>query len=129
MPPPTRFLSRLLGLYFLLFALSMVVQHRAPVDMVTVLMHDRLLIYVIGIILVFAGLAMVLGHNVWSGGVLPVVVTVVGWLALGKGLFFLFAPPDAAFFALFRYDELFFAYLAYVTAFGAYLTYAGFKRS
>jgi aldo/keto reductase family protein len=27
-----------------------------------------------------AGLAIVLGHNVWSGGALTVVVTLIGWL-------------------------------------------------
>jgi hypothetical protein len=26
-----------------------------------------------------AGLAVVVAHNVWSGGALPVVVTLVGW--------------------------------------------------
>jgi hypothetical protein len=25
------------------------------------------------------GLAMVLAHNVWSGGPLPVIVTLIGW--------------------------------------------------
>jgi hypothetical protein len=37
-----------------------------------------------------------LGHNVWSGGALPVVVTLVGWVALIKGLLLLFLSPEAA---------------------------------
>jgi hypothetical protein len=37
---------------------------------------------------------MVLGHNIWSGGALVVVVTVVGWITLVKSLLFLFLPPE-----------------------------------
>ena len=32
-----------------------------------------------------AGLAMVLGHNIWSGGALPVVITLLGWLIAIRG--------------------------------------------
>jgi hypothetical protein len=39
-------------------------------------------LFVVGVIAVAAGLAMVLGHNVWSGGVLPVVITLTGWLLI-----------------------------------------------
>jgi hypothetical protein len=38
---------------------------------------------------------MILGHNAWSGGRLPVVVTVAGWLILAKGLLLLFVTPEA----------------------------------
>ena len=38
------------------------------------------------------GLAMVLGHQVWSGGALPVVVTLIGWAALLKGIVLLLVP-------------------------------------
>jgi len=36
-----------------------------------------------------AGLAIVLGHNVWSGGALTVVVTLIGWLAALRGVVWL----------------------------------------
>jgi hypothetical protein len=37
---------------------------------------------ILGIITLAAGLAMVLAHNIWSGGALVVVITLVGWMAL-----------------------------------------------
>jgi len=40
-------------------------------------------------------LAVVLAHDVWSGGALPVAVTLVGWMALLKGLALLVVPPSA----------------------------------
>ena len=41
-----------------------------------------------------AGLAIMLGHNVWSGGTLPVIVTLVGWLIFAKGLVLLLVTPE-----------------------------------
>jgi hypothetical protein len=37
---------------------------------------------------------MVLAHNIWSGGVLALIVTLVGWVTLIKSLSFLFLPPE-----------------------------------
>ena len=92
----TLFLSRLLGLYFLLIALSMVTHKQVTIDMVVALVHNAPLLFFMGIVIVAAGLAIVLAHNIWSGGALPITITILGWLALLKGLFFLFLPPAAA---------------------------------
>lgn len=125
----TTFLARLLGCFFLVFALSMVVQKQASVEVVTGLVRDPELVFLMAMLIVLGGLAVVIGHNVWSGGALPVVVTIVGWLALLKGLVFLLLTPTAlmGFFAVLHYEEYFYAYLIYVLLFGGYLTYAGFR--
>ncbi|WP_281932718.1 hypothetical protein [Methylocystis iwaonis] len=31
------------------------------------------------------GLAIVLGHNIWHGGALPVVITLIGWFVTLRG--------------------------------------------
>ena len=77
------------------------------------------------------GLAMILGHNVWSGGALPVVVTLVGWMALMKGLVCMFLSPEAAseyFLGLFHYEQLFYLYASISLLLGIYLTYSGLRR-
>jgi vacuolar-type H+-ATPase subunit I/STV1 len=84
----TRFLSRLFGVYCLIIALAMLAQREATVLTINALLHDRPLMYVLGVLCLFAGLAMVLIHNVWSGGAAAVVVTVMGWLTLLKGVAF-----------------------------------------
>jgi hypothetical protein len=75
-----------------------------------------------------AGLAMILGHNVWSGGTLPVVVTLVGWLILAKGLLLFFVTPEALTQLLERmqYGEHYSLYIAPSLVIGLYLTWAGF---
>jgi hypothetical protein len=73
---------------------------------------------------------MVLAHNIWSGGTLVVVVTLVGWVALVKSLFFLFLPPEMGtrlFLQQLHYQQLFYLYGAISLALGVYLTYGGFK--
>jgi hypothetical protein len=74
----------------------MVTHKQAMIQMVTALVHDPPVLFLAGLMTVVAGLAMILGHNVWSGGALPVVVTLIGWSTLIKGLVLLFVSPEAA---------------------------------
>jgi hypothetical protein len=75
---------------------------------------------------------MVLGHNIWSGGGLPVTVTLIGWLSLFKGVLLLFLSPEAepAFFlAGLHYGQLFDLYVAITLFLGIYLTYGGIRST
>ena len=80
----TIFLSRLIGLYCIVIALSMMTRRQATVETVTALLQNPSMMLVVGIITLAAGLAVVLAHNIWSGGALVVVVTLVGWITLIK---------------------------------------------
>jgi hypothetical protein len=130
MLPRTIFLSRLIGLYCILIALSMITRRQATVETVTALLQNPLMMLILGVITLAAGLALVLAHNIWSGGALVVVVTLVGWMALVKSLFFLFLPPEmeaGLFLRQIHYQQLFYVYSAISLVLGVYLTYGGFK--
>jgi len=125
----TVFLSRLIGLYCILAALSMVTRKETIIETVTALLHDSPLMFILGVLTLIAGLAMLLAHNVWSGGAPAVIVTLVGWITLLKGLMFLVLPPALEtdlFLNKLRYAELFYLYMAISLVIGIYLTYAGF---
>jgi hypothetical protein len=94
MSPRTLFLSKPIGLYCILIALSMMTRRQATVETVTALLQNPSMMLLLGVITLEAALALVLAHNIWSGGALVVVVTIVGWMALIKSLFFLFLPPE-----------------------------------
>ena len=129
MSPRTIFLSRLIGLYCILVALSMITRRHATLESVTALLHNPSMIFVVGIITLAAGLAMVLAHNIWSGGSLVVIVTLVGWITLIKSLLFLFLPPQieaGLFLKRLHYEQLFYLYGAFSLVLGVYLTYSGF---
>ena len=125
----TIFLSRLIGLYCILVIPSMVLQRQATVDWMTALFHNPSLMWVLSVITLTIGLAMVLAHNVWSGGALAVVVTLVGWAALIKGLLFLFLPSgveSALILSVLRNPLLFYVWMTPSLLIGIYLTYGGF---
>ncbi len=123
----TIFLSRLLGLYTILSGLAMVLHKHTSIIMVNELVRNAPMLFMLGVITVGVGLAMVLGHNIWSGGALPVVVTIVGWITLLKGLLFLFLLPDGMvdFLAAMHWEQGFNVYVTISLLLGAYLTYAG----
>ena len=130
MSPRTLFLSRLIGLYCIVIGLSMMTHSQATVETVTALLQNPSMTLILGVIMLAAGLAMVLAHNIWSGGTLVVVVTLVGWMALVKSLFFLFLPPEMEtrlFLQQLHYQQLFYLYGAISLGLGVYLTYGGFK--
>ena len=126
----TIFLSRLIGLYCIVIALSMMTRRQDTVETVTALLQNPSMMLIVGIITLAAGLAVVLAHNIWSGGALGVVVTLVGWITLIKSLFFLFLPPEmeaGLFLGQLHYRQLFYLYTAISLVLGVYLTYGGFR--
>jgi vacuolar-type H+-ATPase subunit I/STV1 len=129
MTPRTIFLSRLIGLYCLLVVGSLGLHRQAAVDTVTALVHNLPLMWIVSIFTLLGGLALVLAHNRWSTGAPAAIVTLVGWLALLKGLFFLLLPAWAGtefILKVFGDPRLFYVCLAPSFAIGLYLTYAGF---
>jgi hypothetical protein len=130
MSPRTLFLSRLIGLYCMLVTLSMITRRQATVETVTALLQNPSMMLILGVITLAAGLAMVLAHNIWSGGAFVVVVTLVCWMTLIKSLLILFLPPEmeAEFFlGQLHYGQLFYLYTGISLVLGVYLTYGGFK--
>jgi hypothetical protein len=128
----TRFLSRLLGLYCAIAGLLMMGRRDATVDIVTGLVADPPLMFTLGVLMILGGLAMVLAHNVWSGGLAARIVTLLGWAVLLKGVLFLvFASHGAAEFYLgaLQYAKMFYFYASVALLLGLFLTYAGFKAS
>ena len=121
----TVFLARFVGLFTVLLVVALLVRGSATV---AASVADGPVMLVYAIISLAAGVAMILGHNVWSGGALPVVVTLVGWLILAKGLMLLLVTPDALqqIFDHMQYGEHYYLYLAPSLVLGLYLTWAGF---
>jgi hypothetical protein len=128
MPRLTVFLARFIGLFTVLLVVALLVRGSATVEAAVA---DGPVMLVYAIISLAIGLAMILGHNVWSGGALPVIVTLVGWLILAKGLMLLFVTSDALkqLFGHMHYGEHYYLYLVPSLAIGLYLTWAGFTAS
>jgi hypothetical protein len=121
----TIYLARLIGLSAVLLVAALLVRGNALI-MATVADGPVMLVY--AIFSLAAGLAIILGHNVWSGGKLPVMVTLVGWLIFAKGLVLLLVTPETLTPLLERMQQHYHypVYIVPALIIGLYLTYAGF---
>jgi hypothetical protein len=127
----TKFLAKLLGLWIVLAVLAMIFNRQQTLSALSRIFTDPGLAFVTGIFTLAIGIAMVLNHNRWSGGALPIVVTLCGWTALIKGLLFLILPTatQVPLFAALHLDRFYYFYLVFALVVGGYLTYAGFTPS
>ena len=69
----TLFLSRLLGLFFLICGLAMIVHKQAFTDVIATVPGNPSAMLWSSLLIALAGLAMVLAHNVWAKS--PVVAS------------------------------------------------------
>ena len=127
MSPRTIFISRMIGLYCLIASLIMFTQKSAMVEIENTLVHSPAILFLAGIITLIAGLAIVLGHNVWSGGAVPVTVTLLGWITLIKGVLLLSPGTTVGFWESLHYERLYYLYASISFVLSACLTYGGFK--
>jgi hypothetical protein len=125
----TVFLARLFGLGMTIIAIWILVDEADLGTIVQQLVRDRPATFLLSLICLVSGLAVVVGHQVWSGGIAPVLVTLVGWLLLLRGLVLLFLPAnllESLADALVGARWLYFAGTV-ALVFGLILTYAGFR--
>ena len=87
------FLAKLIGPIFVIVGIGLLLngdRYRAVVDEV---MSSHTLLYVFGAIALTGGLAIVLTHNIWVWD-WPVIITIVGWLMIGRGSLRIIIPQQ-----------------------------------
>jgi len=91
--------------------------------------RDPGLIFLSGILLFVAGLAMVRTHNIWVGG-WPLVVTVLGWVAVLSGLLRMLFPIQLAAVAaeVGRNPGWIISGTVVLLALGGFLSFKGYSR-
>jgi hypothetical protein len=88
------FLARLIGPVMTLVGISLLMNETAFRKMAMEFLRSPALIFFSGMILMPAGLAVVLSHNVWVLN-WPVIITLLGWIAVISGALRVFAPDRA----------------------------------
>ena len=89
----TTYLAELLGLYIALVGVVTIVKPRAMRDVLMAFVAQHPLLFLLATLRVLIGLAIVLGHNRWPG-VLPIVVTLIGWITLLRGIVMWLVPHE-----------------------------------
>jgi hypothetical protein len=93
MDPLTLFLAKLIGAICIVMAAAMLSRGETFIRTARSMVADPRFVMLGGAIRVCAGLAMMIGHDIWTGGALPIAVTLFGWLLFFSGVFLLFGAP------------------------------------
>jgi hypothetical protein len=88
------FLARLIGPVMALVGVSVLANEAAFRKLAQEFLRSPALIFLSGMILMPAGLAVVLSHNVWVAN-WTVIITLLGWIAVISGAVRVFAPDRA----------------------------------
>ena len=89
------FLAKLIGPFALLLGLAMVINRARFRTMANEILASPALIFITGVVTFPAGLAIVLVHNRWALA-WPLLITLLGWLALLTGIVRIVHPEPAA---------------------------------
>ena len=85
------FVGRLLGPAFIVLAIATVARQASFRVVIDAYTNSPALNYVVGLLALLGGLALVLVHNVWSPD-WRVLITLIGWITILRGLVTIFAP-------------------------------------
>lgn len=90
----TVFLARLIGLFTVIMSVAILLNRAGIVAAIEGLRRDRTALLIIELIGLAVGLAMIISHTIFYGGVLPIVVTIFGWFIFLRAVVLLFLAPE-----------------------------------
>jgi len=85
------FLAKLIGPFFLIVGTSLLINTPAFRGITEEFLNSPALVFLTGLMILPAGLALVLTHNVWTAD-WRVLITILGWLTVIAGALRLLAP-------------------------------------
>jgi len=123
------FLAKLIGPILLVAGVAMLVNRKELDALAHEFLRSRAFLVLFGFIDLAAGLAIVLTHNVWIAD-WRVIITLLGWLLLVRGLVRIFLPDQVKAFAtkVLRNANAVTTSLAVTAALGLVLSYFGYVR-
>ncbi len=92
------YLARLMGPVLIAMSIGVLVNMTVFRTVADEVLHSHALIFITGLLTLVAGVAIVLAHNVWKND-WPLIITVLGWLAIIGGAVRVVAPQLADYLA------------------------------
>ncbi len=89
------FLAKLIGPVLLVVGIGLFVNAKTYRKLADEFLRSPALIYLSGVLLMTAGLALVLTHNVWRAD-WPLLITILGWLGVIGGAVRIIVPQGTA---------------------------------
>ena len=125
----SKMIAGLIGPTLIAIAAAMLLNFRSFPQLAEQISRDPGLIFLSGILLFVAGLAIVRAHNIWAGG-WPVLVTVLGWVAVLGGLARMLFPTQLAAMVarVGQSSGWIIAAAVVILVIGAFLSFKGYSR-
>lgn len=126
----TRYLAQLIGLVSIIVSLAILLRRDVMTARLLALVQDPAALMVLDFGVLAAAVAWILAHNRWHGGVLTIIVTLVGWILLARGLLILILSQDdlTEFVTMIGLPERAPVFGGIGLVFGLLMTWAGFRR-
>lgn len=87
----TVYLAKVIGLALILVGGAILLRTGYFIDTVSAFARERLTRFLVSVIGLIAGLALVVGHNVWNPPA-AAIITLLGWMAVVESLSYLLLP-------------------------------------
>ena len=124
----TLFLAQAFGIYLVLGGVGLLLYPHIRTELIERFSADRTVVFIGGFVALLIGTPLVLIHNIWDGGTLEVIVTILVWLTFLKGVVRMLAPDAVSGWALLLESRpnLLKALMVLMVLVGLYLLYVGF---
>lgn len=121
------FLAQIIGLFLVIVSLSSIVNRKVIIGAVEAISKNPAVLYVSGILALAFGLVVVIAHPIYVAD-WRIAITIIGWLAIFKGIARLFFTRQAAVLIgkICKRSELLYALQIVALIIGIYLAYVGF---
>ena len=121
------FIARIFGLCYLIIGAGFMFNRKAFGQVMDDFCKNAALVFYGGILALVIGVVIILTHNVWVAN-WTVMITIIGWLGLIKGIWIIFFPNTVSKFmqAYQRNESLPIVHSIGALIFGVVLTFFGF---
>lgn len=121
------FLAKFLGLYLLIVAAIMLLRKEQFEKTFSEIISSNSALAILGILNLFGGLALVVGHSVWEMS-WRVIITIIGYLSIFQGIVRLAFPEEVQKRSRMIGDRGYWAIAIVIAVIGLLLAYFGFVR-
>ena len=84
------FLAKVIGIWSLVSGISLIKNTKYIRNFVRKIVNEQLSLWIGGLLALIIGALLVVSHNIWVGW--PMIITIIGWLSLIKGIFYMVFP-------------------------------------
>lgn len=120
------FIARIFSVTYISFGIGLLLNRNVYKKVLTDLIENKGILLLLGIIATVIGVAMINHHNYWNSD-WTVIITVIAWVALFKGVFLIVFPNNFFFFKQLVSTNVFYKIVGpFALLFGLILGYFSF---